>query len=156
MRSRELSDEEIIEDLRRVAEVVGDSPTQSEYDEHGKVHSETVARLMGGWNEAKDKADLETFTQGFHRGNYEWSRIKKRYRTLKEHLPCRSCGDNRRWCAMHFHHLNPEEKEKGISSLVQDAGVSWGDVVEEMEKCVLVCASCHSEIEAGVREINIE
>jgi hypothetical protein len=152
MRSREFSDEELIEDIKRVANKLGESPTQEEYNKHGAVHAETVARLIGSWNSAKERAGLDTFSRGVHRGNHPWGEIKQRYKTMKEHLPCESCGDNRRSCAMHFHHINPEQKTMGISKMVQDAGVSWERVVKEMEKCSLVCASCHEEIEAGVRE----
>lgn len=47
--------------LREAAETLGQSPTKSEYEELGLTPaSATIIRVVGGWNEAKERAGLET------------------------------------------------------------------------------------------------
>ena len=61
---------------------------------------------------------------------------------------CQSCGYDRCKRNLHFHHLDPEQKGFGLSSA---NGKSLARFREEAKKCVLVCANCHGEIEAGLR-----
>ena len=46
-----------------------------------------------------------------------------------------------------FHHLDPELKDFGISG---NANRSWDKIQVELDKCVLLCANCHSEVHAGI------
>ncbi|MFB6233515.1 MAG: homing endonuclease associated repeat-containing protein, partial [Haloarculaceae archaeon] len=47
--------------LREAAERLGDSPTKAEYEELGmRPASATIIRVVGGWNEAKEEAGLDT------------------------------------------------------------------------------------------------
>ena len=76
-------------------------------------------------------------------------------KTKKEHLKralvnhlggcCLLCGYNRCFRALHFHHLNPHEKEFNISEKS-----TWHALHLEIEKCVLLCANCHAEVESGL------
>lgn len=52
--------------------------------------------------------------------------------------------------ALEFHHVNGK-KDFGISS--KGYTRSWEKVKAELEKCILVCANCHREIHAGLRDI---
>ena len=54
------SDEALLDELRRVAGLVGDRTlTQSAFNEgSGKVHPQTVIRRFGGWKEALTKAGI--------------------------------------------------------------------------------------------------
>src|SRR5215212_11413020 len=61
---------------------------------------------------------------------------------------CQSCAYNRLHANLHFHHLDPSQKEFGLTS---GNGKSLARFREEALKCVLVCANCHGEIEAGLR-----
>ena len=64
---------------------------------------------------------------------------------------CQICGYNRHQGALELHHLNSKTKEFGIS----DKGYtrSWEKVRAELDKCVLVCANCHRELEAGITQL---
>lgn len=57
---------------------------------------------------------------------------------------CSICGYNKCVDALEFHHLNPNEKDFGISS--KGYTLSWETVKEELDKCILVCANCHREL----------
>lgn len=63
---------------------------------------------------------------------------------------CQICGYNRYQGALDLHHVNGK-KEFGIG----DKGYtrSWKKIRAEIEKCILVCANCHREIEGGFIEL---
>ncbi|SRR6266550_3483425 len=64
---------------------------------------------------------------------------------------CRGCERTYPPPVFQFHHRDPAAKEFAISS----DGIyrRWDKVAEELAKCVMVCANCHAEIHAGVREL---
>ena len=53
--------------------------------------------------------------------------------------------------ALEFHHLDKARKGFGFSR----KGIirSWESISKELDKCILVCANCHREVEGGVRTI---
>jgi len=55
---------------------------------------------------------------------------------------CQRCGYSRCIAALHFHHLVPETKSFSLSSA---RNKSWAAVLTELDKCVLLCANCHTE-----------
>jgi hypothetical protein len=57
---------------------------------------------------------------------------------------CCDCGYKKNISALEFHHLNPEEKSFGID-LRKCSCAKWDRLVEEVKKCVLICANCHRE-----------
>lgn len=61
---------------------------------------------------------------------------------------CAVCGYNRCIINLHFHHVDPKAKAFSMST---SSGKSIAAYRAEAEKCVLVCANCHGEIEAGLR-----
>ena len=55
------TEQECLDALREAAEELGKSPTKKEYEELGTTPSAaTILRVVGGWNEAKERAGLET------------------------------------------------------------------------------------------------
>ena len=58
---------------------------------------------------------------------------------------CQICGYSRCWRSLQFHHLDPSTKKLRISGRQ-----GWGAVKKELDKCILVCANCHGEIEDGL------
>jgi 5-methylcytosine-specific restriction endonuclease McrA len=62
---------------------------------------------------------------------------------------CQICSYDRCAEALEFHHLNSSRKDFGISS--KGYTRSWNKVLEELEKCILLCANCHREIHAGLQ-----
>ncbi len=59
---------------------------------------------------------------------------------------CQKCGYNKCINALTFHHINPKEKEFGISA--RGLTRSWDKIKKEIEKCKLLCMNCHAEIHA--------
>jgi 5-methylcytosine-specific restriction endonuclease McrA len=62
---------------------------------------------------------------------------------------CAVCGYDRCIVNLVFHHIDPDQKSFGLSASTSKA---LATLREEMAKCMLVCANCHGEIEAGVIE----
>lgn len=80
--------------------------------------------------------------------------VKRRKSNLIKvfHSKCCICGFDGFQEALEFHHVHPEEKIFGItdSSAVTKA---LAKQLQEMRKCILVCANCHRGIHAGYIQI---
>jgi len=60
---------------------------------------------------------------------------------------CSVCGYNKYIGSLHFHHVYPETKSFNIGEI----NVRKFDlIVDELDKCILVCSNCHGEIHAGL------
>ena len=107
----------------------------------------------------RNKEELKQRDREFRRRNKE--KIKQQKRKTEERLkaiiqdakkgqPCVECGivteDIRK---LVFHHINPEEKELSISQIPSR---HWAEerLIKEMEKCVLLCMSCHRVVHARI------
>lgn len=82
-----------------------------------------------------------------------WARnfeAKQRRQALKERAiaylggACRQCGYDKCPAAFDFHHLDATTKDFEISSVM-----SWERLQPELDKCVLLCATCHREAHDG-------
>lgn len=60
---------------------------------------------------------------------------------------CQSCGYAKYRGNLAFHHIS--DKVDRLSELVRQTA-SWGRILSEVQKCVLVCHNCHGEIHAGL------
>ena len=86
--------------------------------------------------------------------------VARRRRRVKELLVdeaggrCVLCGYDRCVAALGFHHLDPSTKSFGLAQ----AGITRAieEVRREAEKCILVCANCHAEIESGITSVPLE
>ncbi len=83
--------------------------------------------------------------------------VARRRQRVKEILAeekggkCLLCGYRRCIAALQFHHLDPDEKVFGIAHRGLTRGID--EVRKEADKCVLLCANCHIEVEAGVASL---
>ena len=57
---------------------------------------------------------------------------------------CNLCGYNKVNSALEFHHIKPEEKSYGLASMGTCHDLQQD--LQEVQKCILVCANCHREI----------
>jgi hypothetical protein len=93
-----------------------------------------------------------------HRRTYRCLRcrqehVAERRRKVKRTLvaeaggKCSACGYDRCVAALQFHHVDPGEKSFSLSSKGITRGIARAR--EEARKCILLCANCHAELEAG-------
>ena len=64
---------------------------------------------------------------------------------------CLDCGlhlNNTHYSVFDFHHLNPNEKDINFKRIKFQ---KWNKIIEELDKCVLLCSNCHR-----IRHANIE
>jgi hypothetical protein len=61
---------------------------------------------------------------------------------------CQKCGYDKCWRALHFHHIDPSQKEFGIfeSKPGFKKVREWEKLKIEINKCILLCANCHIEL----------
>jgi endogenous inhibitor of DNA gyrase (YacG/DUF329 family) len=57
---------------------------------------------------------------------------------------CKSCGYDRNYSALSFHHRDPDAKEHTLD-LRQLSNRKWDVLVSEASKCDLLCMNCHME-----------
>lgn len=60
---------------------------------------------------------------------------------------CCICGYNKTNSALEFHHIDPSKKDYGIA---QGTCHDLEKDLQEVQKCILVCANCHREIHDGL------
>jgi transposase len=84
-------------------------------------------------------------------------RVSERRRRVKRILveeaggSCAICGYDRYVGALQFHHLDPREKAFVVSLRGVTRGIDR--LRAEARKCVLLCANCHAEVEAGMADV---
>jgi len=69
-------------------------------------------------------------------------RNKKNLLVQKMGGACYICGYNKCNAALDFHHKDPGEKDFSISKAFRKGAA---EINEELTKCILLCANCHSE-----------
>ena len=57
---------------------------------------------------------------------------------------CEKCGYNKCNAALQFHHKDPDKKDFALSW--NGRPHSWEKCKIELDKCILLCANCHSEV----------
>jgi transposase len=80
-----------------------------------------------------------------------WRRRAKRILVAEAGGACVICGYTRCVTALHFHHLDPETKRFAVGG--RGLAQPLERLRDEAAKCVLLCANCHAEVEAGLRAV---
>jgi hypothetical protein len=168
-----VSEEKCIEALQKAHNKLGgNSPTVAEYQSLDISPSySSIYKTFGGWNEAKKAAGLDLYE---HRPNFpdgvaneliecpdilsfdedEWRDMPKstrRYYRKQSKLSkfklsldgCENCGYDKHPRALQFHHIDPDNKTMGVSRMIQNS-FSWDEILNEIDKCELLCANCHA------------
>lgn len=70
---------------------------------------------------------------------------KDKVRLIKEEYggKCSRCGYDKCFNALEFHHLDPAQKEFHLGAR---RGLNIEALRKELDKCILVCRNCHTEI----------
>lgn len=85
-------------------------------------------------------------------GVKRWRKVTKERMVAAMGGACQGCGYDTCHAALEMHHIDPKQKDFGFGKVTANPK-AWPLIVAELAKCVLVCANCHREIHAGVREV---
>lgn len=76
--------------------------------------------------------------------------MKKAYETkqaevakLKATLSCKKCGERKEY-KLDFHHKDPSKKETTVARMISN-NYRIDKILDEIKKCVVLCAGCHRE-----------
>ena len=107
------------------------------------------------------KNPLPTLKQEYERRYYERHRevmVARRLQArrvltewffeLKSTFSCARCGEGDASC-LDFHHRNPDEKSDELGRAIWINGWSKKRILQEIDKCVVLCANCHRKLHAG-------
>lgn len=64
---------------------------------------------------------------------------------------CQICGYSKYQGALDLHHIDPTEKDFSLGH--KGYTRSWERIREELDKCILLCATCHREVEGGITQL---
>ena len=92
----------------------------------------------------KNKEIINKRHQKYNKIYYERGKILLRKLKING---CAICGYNKCDISLDFHHTNPEDKKFGINN----RHLSRKDtaIIEELNKCILLCKNCHSALHNG-------
>ena len=129
--------------INLIDEIKSNLPQSKE--ELDKLYSDklTARELQFFYNSFYKKPDMGTIKDTIPKEYYSG----KRYKIKKELVDykggsCEICGYSKSLRALQFHHTNPKEKDFNIGGTT-----TLNEIVKkELDKCILVCANCHSEI----------
>ena len=70
--------------------------------------------------------------------------ISDRIDRVKMFKGCSHCGYKKNPAALQFHHVDPKTKLHNVSNMRRSSYVQWNRIKDEMRKCIVICANCHS------------
>jgi hypothetical protein len=120
---------------RRRTNIASGTRQAGSCERHGEV--EFVARGDGSWRCVRCRSEQVSDAR----------RRRKALLVTEAGGSCVICGYDRCVAALHFHHVDPENKRFGIG--FRGAARSLSSMRAEAAKCVLLCSNCHAEVETG-------
>jgi len=78
-----------------------------------------------------------------HRVKINIKAVKEWYYALKRDMKCSVCGESHPAC-IEFHHRDPKKKDMAVSRMFMSG--SRRKILEEIEKCDILCANCHRKV----------
>lgn len=135
--SDRLDDEEKLK-LQRLYDEIGSSKKVAKLTGHA---FETVRKYITLKKKEKTISKSESVI--------EWRKRTKKKLVDYKGGKCQICDYNKSLNALHFHHLDPSEKDFSISG----KSLSFDKLKIEVDKCILVCSNCHSEIHEGLIDL---
>ncbi len=111
---------------------------------HCRECSHEKFQLYYSKNRAKHHANVQTRNKKIIQEIMDW------LSTIKQ-VGCTLCPEKNS-CCMDFHHLDPSTKVSEVGVLVKNQ--SYRAIVDEINKCVLLCANCHRKVHNGLITVN--
>lgn len=92
--------------------------------------------------------DRKAYLQGDKKAKQLATEREKRnfINAYKQKTGCKYCPENEP-IALDFHHRDMKTKEFDLATMLSK---SWQAVLDELEKCDVVCSNCHRKLHAGI------
>lgn len=125
--------------------------TKSILSDHSH-HTQTGTKLCSQCNKIKNKSEFYTNKNVIHGSKckecFNANSVEKQQQMkirMIEYLggKCIICDYNNAPSALAFHHIHSNEKDHTLTRLTTR---SWKNITSELDKCVLLCVRCHSEL----------
>jgi hypothetical protein len=112
-------------------------------DEKKKYYQKHKKRISERNSKYRKSDEYKKSNVGRKKSNISSLRIKSL--EYKGHI-CEDCGNHfvypKDMGLYNFHHVNPNNKKYSISKMCNQE-LSWKRIMEELDKCVLLCKPCH-------------
>jgi hypothetical protein len=125
----------------------------------GRAAGAAGLKRISGWCRTHGTGEFVVFADGRTRcARCNVEAVTRRRREVKRILveeaggACSLCGYDRYAGALHFHHLDRHTKRFAVSH--DGNTVSLARSRTEAQKCVLLCANCHAEVEGGLASLS--
>ena len=107
----------------------------------------------------RDQEKVKAARRRWYRKNREKAKtaVRRRRKELyiwfyayKQTLACQQCEEDEVAC-LDFHHRDPSKKKFNVIEMVRN-GYSKKHIIEEIEKCNVLCCNCHRKFHARMRK----
>jgi len=95
----------------------------------------------------KNKEEINIRHKQYNKEKYELNKITMKNLKING---CAICGYNKCDKCLDFHHVNPSDKKFMVN--IRDLQRKEYKILEELNKCILLCKNCHYEIHAKERK----
>ena len=119
---------------------------RSTKDGLAKLCKSCVKELYPNYKRTYREKKTDAYVNNYQNHKERMLRNSKSYRDSRLELlwslktPCAKCGETRK-CSLQFHHIDPSTKSVALS----DGSVGKARILEEVKKCICLCANCHEE-----------
>ncbi len=105
-----------------------------------KWKSENVEKMRLYRKEWYERNKISEREKARERQTIRRKEFKEWFKDLKKTLKCLNCGFSHP-AALDFHHKDPQKKDFNLGAI--GCTVSKKRILDEIEKCVILCANCH-------------
>ena len=112
------------------------------------IYSSSNIILFAVYNLTTNKITISCVLRRYKRTKRIHNNKRKQLLHMLKENGCAVCGYNKYDGSLHFHHVNPEDKKY----IINRDTLSRKDLVEELNKCILLCSNCHGETEGNERK----
>ncbi len=109
--------------------------------DHCRVEFQVSSKGSGGSNRRFCYLCLPDGLNRYNRNNIRNKLLTKMGHEHKVSLGCSRCGYNKYGGALEWHHTDKNKEIHPSEALAR----SWDKYLEEIQKCILLCANCHRE-----------